>query len=370
MIINSLLGRQTRSTQITLPDRYLPPQSLTGGLNVTEGTTLSIPVAYRCVQLISDSIGSLPFDAYRDDQRLDPTPAILRQPDPNFTRIETIASAVSCLVMRGNAYFLLGNTDRNNFYQTAVLLSPDAVTVQMLDDGQIIYKVNRNTYDASQILHIRGGVISAGNIMGAGPLQLQRRTLGLSLAGDESASEMHVNGSIPSGVINSPSELSQDEAKELKSAFLQAHGGRQKSPAVLSGGLTYQPLSFSPDDLQLLESRRYSAEQLCTVFGVYPHMVGVSTDGNSKTYSNVTQDNRSFVTYTLRGYMSRIEQAFSRLLPRGQVALFDTDDFQRADRRERFEAHKIGLDSGFLTVDEVRRIEDLPQEETIVEVTE
>ena len=370
MIINSLLGRQNRSTNITLPDRYIPPQSLTGGINVTESTTLSVPTAYRCVQLISDSIGSLPFGAYRDDQRLDPTPAILRQPDPNQTRMETLGAAVGSLAMTGNCYFLLGNPDRFSFYQTAILLSPDAVSVQMLNDGSIIYRVNGNTYDPSEILHVRGGVLSAGSILGAGPLQLQRRSLALALAGDESASEMHVNGSIPSGVINSPSELSQDEAKELKNSFMKAHGGRQKSPAVLSGGLSYQALSFSPDDLQLLESRRYSAEQVCTIFGVPPHLIGVSTDGNSKTYSNVQQDNRAFVTYTLRGYMSRIEQSFSTLLPRGQVALFDTDDYQRADRRERFEAHKIGVEAGWLTLDEVRRIEDLPANDVEVEVTE
>ena len=68
--------------------------------------------------------------------------------------------------------------------------------------------------------------------------------------------------------------------------------------------------------------------------------------------------------------MSRIEQAFSGLLPRGQVALFDTDDFQRADRRERYEAHKIALEAGWLTVDEIRRLEDLPDTtEQTVEVT-
>jgi len=359
MIFNSLFNRQTRATNITLPDRYIPPQSLTGGLNVTEGTVMSIPAAYRCVQLISDSIGSLPFGAYRDDTRLDPTPAILRQPDPNQTRIDTLSSAVSSLVIRGNAYFLLGNNDRFGFPQTAILLSPDAVTVQLDSTGAISYKINGKQYDSSQILHVRGGVISAGSLVGSAPLQLQRRTLALSLAGDESASEMHVNGSIPSGVINSPSELSQEEATELKNAFMKAHAGRQKSPAVLSGGLSYQPLSFSPDDLQLLESRRFNAEQICTIFGVPAHMVGVPIS-SSKTYSNVQQDARNFILFTLRGYMSRIEQAFSGLLPRGQVALFDTDDFQRADRRERYEAHRIALEAGWLSVDEIRRLEDLP----------
>ena len=137
---------------------------------------------------------------------------------------------------------------------------------------------------------------------------------------------------------------------------------------MLTGGLSYQPLSWSPDDLQLLESRRYSSEQICTIFGVPSHLVGVPI-ADSKTYSNVQQDNRAFVTFTLRGYMSRIEQSFSGLIPRGQVALFNTDDFERADRQTRYEAHKIALDAGWLTIDEIRRIEDLPTDAATVEVT-
>ena len=169
MIFNSLFNKQERATNITLPDRFIPPQSLTGGMNVTEGTTLSIPAAYRCVQLISDSIASLPFDAYRDDTKLDPTPAILRQPDPNQTRMETLGAAVTSLIMRGNAYFLLGNYDRFGFPQNAILLAPDAVFAEMDKNGTISYKVNGTVYDSSQILHIRGGVVTPGSISGAGP---------------------------------------------------------------------------------------------------------------------------------------------------------------------------------------------------------
>ena len=357
MIFSSLF--KTRHATISLPGPFLPPQSLTGGLTITDNTTLSIPVALRCVQLLSDSIGSLPFDSYRDNEKLDPTPTILRLPDPSQTRVETLGAAVTSLVMRGNAFFLLGNRDRFGFPQSAILLSPDAVSVRMDQAGTILYQVNGLSYDSESILHIRGGVVQPGAISGAGPLQLQRRTLGLALAGDESASDLHVSGSIPSGVISSPAELTQEESQVLKSSFMRAHGGRQKSPAVLSGGLSYQALSFSPDDLQLLESRRFSAEQICTIFGVPPHLVGVPIQ-ESKTYSNVQQDNKFFLMYTLRGLMSRIEQSFSSLLPRGQVALFDTDDFQRADRLQRYEAHKIGLEAGWLTVDDVRKIEDLP----------
>jgi phage portal protein BeeE len=89
-------------------------------------------------------------------------------------------------------------------------------------------------------------------------------------------------------------------------------------------------------------------------------MVGVAgASGNSLTYSNVQQDSIQFTRYTLRPWLSRVEQALSLLLPRGQEARFVLDDLLRADTLERFQAYQIGLAAGFLTVDEVRIAEDL-----------
>ena len=89
-------------------------------------------------------------------------------------------------------------------------------------------------------------------------------------------------------------------------------------------------------------------------------MIGVAgASGNSLTYSNVTQDSIQFVRYTLRPWLSRVEQAVSTLLPRGQEARFVLDDLLRADTGERFNAYKTAIDAGFMTVDEVRTLEDL-----------
>jgi phage portal protein BeeE len=88
-------------------------------------------------------------------------------------------------------------------------------------------------------------------------------------------------------------------------------------------------------------------------------MVGVAMDGNSMTYSNVTQDSIQFVRYTLRPWLSRVEQALSMLLPRGQNARFILDDMLRADTATRYAAYETGLRAGFLTINEVRTMEDM-----------
>jgi phage portal protein BeeE len=59
----------------------------------------------------------------------------------------------------------------------------------------------------------------------------------------------------------------------------------------------------------------------------------------------------------LRPWLSRVERAVGRLLPRNQCARFDAKGFVRATLKERYEAHAVALASGFLTVNEVRELE-------------
>ena len=109
----------------------------------------------------------------------------------------------------------------------------------------------------------------------------------------------------------------------------------------------------------MLESRKWNAVQVCQMFGVQPILAGVPS-GESKTYQNVQQDTAMFVKFTLKGWLSRLEAAYTQMLPRGNEARFNLDDLLRADRKERYEAHAIGLDKGFLEVNEIREAEMLP----------
>ena len=47
-------------------------------------------------------------------------------------------------------------------------------------------------------------------------------------------------------------------------------------------------------------------------------------------------------------------------LPRGTWAQANLDAILRGDTLTRYQAHGIAIDKGFLTVDEVRKLEDLP----------
>jgi HK97 family phage portal protein len=363
MLFRTLFNKQERAIEVALPTPYLLPQPLTGALSVSSTSTLSIPAAYRCVAMISDTVGSLPLHARRGRVNVEPTPQLLENPDRSQTRVETISSICASMAINGNAYLLLGDRDRLGYPRSALVLNPDAVNVQLNNNGVIQYLANGRPLESDDVMHIRSGILQGGSITGTGVLAVARETLGLAMGNEQTSAEMLTTGSIPSGVIQAQGEITKEEADAIKQAWIAAHGGRQMSPAVLSGGLEYKTLSFSASDMQLLEARKMSAQQVCQLFGVPAFLVGVPTD-ESRTYSNVQQDTRAFVNFCLRGYLTKIEAAFTKQLPRGQYARFDLDDLLRASRLERYQSHEIGLRNGWLSAEEVRAMEELEEADT------
>jgi len=356
-MIGDLLRRNVQErTTIELPQRSIVSQPLFGPLNVTRDTLLSSPIANRCIGIIADQIASLPLHAERNGERIE-TPTVLAQPEIDRTRSEFVSALVTSLLINGNAYLLAnGRRDALGFPQHVVLLDPEAVTVTVRG-GTISYATARGPLNTEEVLHIRNRTLP-GHVLGLGPLDYNRQTIAHTLASDQYSANMFTTGALPDGVLQSPNEITSEQAADLKQAWVAGNGGRQRGPAVLAGGVTYQPLAYSSTELELVESRKYNALVLCTLLGVPPHLVGVPSQ-DTKSYSSLVMDSESFVRYTLRPLAIKIEEAMSTLLPRGQRAVFNFDAVLRADTKTRYEAHAIGLQAGFLTVDEVRELEGL-----------
>lgn len=356
-MIGDLIRRnvETRATTIELPARSITSQTLFGPMSVTRDTLLSDVVANRCCTLISDQLGSLPITVERNGEPVE-TPPLLAAPEVDRTRSEFIAALTTSLLVNGNAYLLAGNRNSLGFVQNVVLLDPEAIQVAVVD-GRPQYRTARGALNPEDVLHIRNFTLP-GHVVGYGPLDYNRQSIAQALAADQYAAQAFTTGALPDGVLHSENEITSEQAQDLKAAWIAGNGGRQRGPAVLSGGVKYQPLEFSSVDMELLDSRRYNAEQMCTLFGVPPHLVGVPSQ-DSKTYSNVQQDSQFFVRFTLRPLAIKIEEALSTLLPRGQRAVFNFDAVLRADTQTRYDAYETGLRAGFLTIDEVRALEGL-----------
>jgi HK97 family phage portal protein len=328
---------------------------INAGVIVDETSTLSVPGIWRAVTLISDAIGGLPFHAYRSEEYVDPQPNLLQKPVPTETRIETISSMVASLIIHGNYIAILGEPGLNGYPDHIYPVAVHRVNVRK-EDGVLVYRIDNRDYSADEILHIKGFSMP-GEMVGYGILSAQRQAIGGAVAVNTYAQRYFDGGAQPTGIIYSSNpDLSQTEAEALKSAWLRQYGGTKRTPAVLNESTKFQQLSDNAKDAQLLETRQFSLTEIANMIGLPAYYLGAPN--SSRTYSNVSEENLQLVRWSLMPWIQRIEQRFTDYLPRGQYAKMNVDALLRPDTKSRYEAHKIALDAGFLTLDEVRELEN------------
>jgi HK97 family phage portal protein len=343
-------GRITRSVL----DNY-------AGVAVDTETTLSVPAIWRAVTMISDSIATLPLHAYRNGYRLEPTPRLLERPNPLETRVETIGAMVSALILHGNYVAILGEPGPSGFPESIYPVNPERVTI-FKRDGRKMFRIDERDFDASEIFHIKGFAMP-GDIAGIGIIAAQRQGIGAAVAVMEYAARYFDGGAMPSYVIKSDNpDLTEDEAEFLKLKWMEHYGGKSRRPAVLNASTKVEPLTANANDSQLVEARNQAVADSANITGIPGSFVGAPN--TTRTYTNTELQAIEYIRTSLAPLTARIEAVFTDYLPRGQQARFNYDSLLRADTLTRYQAHKLALDSGFLTIDEVRELENRPALET------
>jgi HK97 family phage portal protein len=340
------------------------------GIHINETVALGIPAVYACIRVLAESIAALPLITYirmddgdKERARDFSLYRLLHDaPNPLMTSFELRELFVGHLCLCGNAYCFI---EREGGEVVALWpLHPDKVTVEV-SGRELVYKHQNDgtekVYPMSDILHIRG--LSSDGIVGYSPLTLLRDAFGYSKAVGEYSSSYFRNDASPGGILSTPQALSVQAHSNLKNAWAEGYQGKGKHhrTAIMDSDLKWQSIGVSPQDSQLIESQKFSVVEVARCFRVPLNLV---MDYERSTYSNVTEQNRSFLTHTLQPWLTRIEQAISRsLLTEAEKERYFvehlTQGFLRADTKTRFESYKIAIEAGFLTIDEVRQLENM-----------
>ena len=164
---------------------------------------------------------------------------------------------------------------------------------------------------------------------------------------------------VPSGFLKvSVPNFKKEQADDLKAKWMAAHGGDKKSVAVLNSTTDFTPLSFSPVDMALIESRKLSLVDIANMFGIPVYFLN-GGDSGGLTYSNAESRSRDLIQFSLMPWASALEGSLTALLPQGQYIEVAFDGLLRADTASRFAAYSQALKDGWLTVNEVRLAENL-----------
>ncbi len=348
---------ETRQSQFIVPSEILRDQDYSN-TTVTPETALRLSAVWACVRLLADSVSSLPLDAYRGDEEIS-LPPLLVSPSAGWSRTEFVYAAMVSLLLRGNAYGMITARSGPRLTPSQVeLVNPDDLSVTVLQDGSVAYRYKGRLVDREDLWHVRAFPYP-GSPVGLSPIAYAAETIGLGLATVRFGRAFFTQGAAPSGLLTMESTLSQEDADALKERLKRTQRGT-RDPLIVSGdGVKWESMSIAPEESQFVESRRLGVAEIARTFGVPPELVG-GESGGSLTYANVEQRASDFVRYSLTPWIVRLEDAIGTLLPRGQSVKFNVNALLRGTTLERYQAHEIALRAGFLSVDEVRALEDLP----------
>lgn len=356
----------SRKTKEKEPEAVSIGNMMSGsGKNVTEDKALAISAVFACVRILSQGVASLPLVMYQKTKEgrvrayWRAEHQVLQRPNPfmdSFTFREVL---MTHLAFRGNAYC---EKEYVGSYLAALYpIHPDRVNVKLVD-GQPRYEIDGKLYGRDTILHLRG--FGTDNLVGKSILKLAAESMGLALATEEYGAKFFANDARPGGVIQAKGALTEDAQKRLKASWEEAHKGSARSSkvAVLEEGLEYKPVAITPEDAQFLLTRKFQTLEIARFFGVQPHKLG---DLDRASFSNIEHQSLEFVQDTLRPWLVRLEQAFhAQLIPfanqESYYFEFLIDGLLRGDIKSRYEAYGIARQWGWMSGNDVRRLENQP----------
>jgi HK97 family phage portal protein len=340
-------------------------QQTYAGTVITYDTSLKIGAVYACVRLLADTISTLPVDTfYREGgSRLvfRPKPIWVETPDIGMAREDFLQQAMVSLLLDGNVFIRIFR-GRSGEITSLTVLDPTRVEVRRNPaTREVEYAIDGTAgavLTAAEVLHITE-LRRPGALRGVSRIEEVKQALGLASALEEFSARFFGQGSTTQGLIEWPGNLTREQAKDLADGFEEGHKGLRRAhrPGVLFGGAKFVKTGVDPNEAQMLESRQFAVEEIARIFRCPLHLLQVSTPG-AMSYASVEQNAIQFAQYTLRPIISKFETALSTLLPGRAFVKFNLDAILRGDIQTRFAAYSTGQLAGFLSVNDVRRLED------------
>jgi HK97 family phage portal protein len=340
------------------------------GIAINPTTALQSTMVLACSRILAESISSLPLHVYRrgdNDTRIIANDIPLYRvlsfaPNSWQTKFEWLEQLVMTLCLWGNSYTQI-KPGRYGSVTELINLHPSNMDVERLENGRLRYlytnpetgRIERYTQD--QIMHVRWTPEPDG-IKGMVPIEVARDAIALARACEIHASKYWSNFARPGVVLQTEGSLSPEAAVVLRDNWERLHRGVQESwrTAVLTNGLKAEPLGFTNEQSQYIDSRRYQGEEISRVYRIPASLVQGTGIGNPEIAG------QEFVTYTLVPWLRRIESAISRSLIYNDdlfFAEFDVKGLLRGDSNSRAGYYSTMIGLGAMSINEVRRAENM-----------
>lgn len=353
------------------------PTSASGHLGdsaITDERILQISTVWRCVSLISTLTATLPLDVLetdRDDNRSkvgmdNPLARLLRySPNQYMTAQEFREAMTMQLCFYGNAYAL---TERNGAGDVVSLLPLMSANMDVrLEGKKVVYRYQRDTeyanFSQKDIFHLKG--FGFNGLVGLSPIAHACKSAGVAVAMEDQQRDFFANGAKSPQILKTDKVLSKEQRAQLEDNFKEIAGGPVKKRLwILEAALDASPIGVTPQDSEMMASRKFQVSELARFFGVPPHLVG-DVEKSTSWGTGIEQQNLGFLQYTLQPYISRWENSIQRWLVKpsdvGRLhAEHNLDGLLRGDSASRATFMKAMGEAGLRTINEMRRLDNMP----------
>lgn len=344
------------------------------GAMVNAQTLLSVVAAWSCIRNISEDLGKVPLILYEragDDGKAKrrainaPLYGLLHDaPNEWQTSIEFREMQQATLLTRGDAYAFKVRSRLDGEVLELIPLQYERVRVDRLANGAPVYHYQppgtgeARTYSADEVWHLRG--LSLDGLHGVSVLRHHADSaFGAALALQDHANAILENRARASGVLEHPGKLSDQAYSHLQSSFSAAISGKNLGKvAIAEEGMKYNQISMTPEDIQLVEQRKFTRTEIAAIFRMPPHKIG---DLERATYTNIEHQSLEYVTDTLLPWARRWEQSITKHLLAGSrdvYAEFLFDSLLRGDTATRYRAYATARQWGWLSVNDILELEN------------
>jgi len=338
---------------------------------------LQVSAVWAAVELLTDNIASLPLFVYKranDTQgnktlaRDTPLWTLLHDsPNRRHTPMEFWQYACMNYLLRGNAYARLVRNDLGEVIEMWPL-SADQIEIEVLQDRSLIYKYSYEgkiaIYDEKSIWHWRD---KGNGVIGMSRLDYMRNSVGVAIDAQNHSSNVFRKSAKRPGVFMIDKVLKEEQREAIRKNYRGLVEGSDDDLLVLEAGAKFEPLSMSPADLQLLDTRKFSVEDIARWFGISSVLIN-DTAKTTTWGTGIGQIIEGFYKFKLRPMLEGLEQSLDRrVLTANQRQLysveFSLDAILRGSLADRLDAGSKAVQNGLMTRNEWRQLENMPRME-------
>mgnify|MGYP003630332553 FL=1 len=367
-LFRNIFSKKTEKRAFT----FDPNSMLTGGgsgIPVNNDTALTFSAVWAAIRILSESVAQLPISLIEREENGDkinrtnhPLYNLLHnKPNEYITYFSFIQKIMVDLCLNGNSYVKI---ERNGAGRPVALYPIDFDNIEIREYEDKYYYFNSETGEAieyEEMLHFK--TMSQDGMIGLSPIDTCANSISWGLGLEAYGNSYFSNGAKVSGVLETDRALSTEAVDRLRNSFDNNYSkiGDSNKTLILEEGLKFNSISMSNEASQFLASRQFSIEEVCRIFNVPPHMLA---DLSKSSFSNIQEQSREFVQYSLQPYLSMIEQEMTNKLFKknetGKLFVeFNVNALLRGNPKDRAEYYRTMLNIGAISINEIRQKENM-----------